>query len=133
MYEDVDRLKEEEREAMFEGENEKADVPQHRSGLITGLVLIGLGVVFLWQNLFGYELLENWWALFILIPAVSRLAYAWRASRARGNWGGAAGHSLTWGLVLATVALIFLFGLEFGNLWPVLIILVGVSLLLRGR
>lgn len=35
---------------------------------IPGIVLIGLGLIFLVQEYFGYQI-HNWWALFILIPA----------------------------------------------------------------
>jgi hypothetical protein len=38
-----------------------------------GVALIALGMLFLVQNYLGYEL-RNWWALFILIPAIGSFA-----------------------------------------------------------
>jgi hypothetical protein len=44
---------------------------RHRgSGWIWGLGLVALGVIFLLQN-FGIFIMNNWWAIFILIPAGS--------------------------------------------------------------
>jgi hypothetical protein len=36
------------------------------------------------------------------------------------------------GLMIGTVAFIFLFGLNFGNLWPLFLIIIGLGILLRG-
>jgi hypothetical protein len=103
------------------------------NGAIVGLVLIALGFIFLLRNS-GLIVLNNWWALFILIPAGGALASAWRAYRAAGNRiTPAARGSLTAGLVLTAVALIFLLDLEWGLVWPVLLIIAGGSLLLGGR
>ena len=49
-----------------------------------GVIVIVLGVIFLAKNLgwTGPEwAFDNWWALFILIPAFGSLAGAWRAYR----------------------------------------------------
>jgi hypothetical protein len=133
MYDEVERLKEEEREPES-GERAARTRPEKRSsGLVIGLVLIVLGFVFLVENLFGFSLFENWWALFILIPAVHSLSDGWRKYQATGSWGGSASGSLVWGLALTGLALIFLFGLDIGNLWPLFLILIGLSLLLKGR
>ena len=58
--------------------SEKADT-NRTSPLILGGILILIGVVFLAQNLTDFDLGNwNWWALFILIPAVGSLANALR-------------------------------------------------------
>ncbi len=46
------------------------------SGSWFGFALIAVGVLFLVQNYLGYEL-HNWWALFVLIPAVGFFSSAW--------------------------------------------------------
>jgi hypothetical protein len=101
---------------------------------IGGLLLIALGVIFLLQNQ-GITILnnlQNWWALFILIPAVGAFANAWRAfNQAGGRLNAAARGSLIGGLILTMVAAIFLFNLDWGLLGPVLIILVGAGVLLN--
>ena len=48
---------------------------------IAAAILIGVGVVFLLQNM-GYAIPGNWWALFLLIPAGFALAGAWKSYRA---------------------------------------------------
>jgi hypothetical protein len=98
---------------------------------IIGAALVVLGAIFLIQNLTGYSL-QNWWALFILIPAIGSFASAWRIYQANGQRlttavrGPAIG-----GLILTLVALIFLLGLNWGTLWPVFIIVGGLALLLN--
>jgi hypothetical protein len=42
---------------------------------LPGMILILLGGIFLAQNYFGATL-HNWWALFILIPAIGTLTTA---------------------------------------------------------
>ena len=98
---------------------------------LPGNVLILLGGIFLAQNYFGATL-RNWWALFILIPALSTLmtAYAlWRDGH--GDW--ATGPFIA-GLGLLILTAAFLLDLPLGQLWPVFLIVAGIALLLgRGR
>ena len=102
-----------------------------------GVILIVLGLIFLAQN-FGVATLNNWWALFILIPAVGAFSAAWRRYQAAGEslTSDALG-SLIGGLILTAVSLTFLFNLNLGSngnlLWPILLILGGVAVLLQVR
>ncbi len=125
MYEEVDKLKEEERRTVVAEPEDKS------SGLFFGLILIGLGIFFLARNFFGFAMFDNWWALFILIPAAGSFSRAWSQYRATGSWRGAAGRSLTGGLLITAIALNFLFDLDIGRYWPVLLIILGFSLLLQ--
>jgi len=93
-------------------------------------VLIGLGLIFLVQEYFGYQL-RNWWALFILIPAFITLERGY-ASWQSGRTAEASGE-LIGGLVLTALALIFLLGLPIGQLWPILLIIAGIGLLFSRR
>ena len=97
---------------------------------IPGLALIGLGVVFLIQNYLGREI-HNWWALFILIPVFFTLERGYASLRA-GRSAEALGQ-LVGGLVLVALIVIFLFDLPFGQLWPIFLILGGLSLLFSRR
>ena len=97
---------------------------------IPGIVLIGLGLIFLVQEYFGYQL-RNWWALFILIPAFITLERGY-ASWQSGRTAEASGE-LIGGLLLTTLALIFLLGLPIGQLWPILLIIAGIGLLFSRR
>ena len=97
---------------------------------LPGLVLILLGAIFLAQSYFGVTL-ENWWALFILIPALSTLttAYAlWRDGHA--DW---ATGPLVAGIGFLILTAIFLFDLPIGRLWPLFLIGAGVALLFGRR
>jgi hypothetical protein len=101
---------------------------------ILGAILIILGIGFLLQT-FGRIAFNNWWALFIFIPAVGSFAAAGRRYQAAGGLTAGVFGSVIGGLVLSAVALAFLFNLNLGlnwNLfWPLLLILGGVSLLLQ--
>lgn len=98
---------------------------------VWGLFLILLGGVFLLDNT-GLFHLNNWWALFILLPAVGSFQAAWNLFRNAGNrLDAAARGSLIGGFVLTLIALIFLFGMNFGLLWPILLVIAGAGLLLN--
>ena len=98
------------------------------SGAWLGVALVAMGLLFLVQNYFGYQL-RNWWALFILIPAVGAFTAAWHSWRNHQTVYGAAS-SLTTGLLFTAVAAIFLLELPWGRVWPVFIILAGIGMLL---
>ena len=97
---------------------------------IGGVVLILLGVVFLLQN-FGGIRFDNWWALFILLPAVGSFATAWNIYRRTGQWNRPARGALIGGFVLLLITATFLFNLNWGLVFPVLLIVLGVALLLN--
>lgn len=94
-----------------------------------------LGVGFLAQS-FGIIAFENWWALFILIPAIGSFAAAWRRYQEAGGrvTSGVLG-SVIGGVVISAIALGFLFnfslGLNWNLIWPLMLILGGLSLLLQ--
>lgn len=103
------------------------------SPLIGGIVILLVGVFFLLQNFgVGFFQLHNWWALFILIPAIAILSNAYRAYNA-------AGRQVTYyvrnqivgGLLILAVALIFLLGMDWGRLWPVFLIVIGIGVMLN--
>src|SRR5512137_1892101 len=51
---------------------------------VMGAILIIIGIVFLLQNM-NVFILNNWWALFILIPAVGAFGAAWRSYQDAGG------------------------------------------------
>jgi hypothetical protein len=95
---------------------------------IGGAILILLGVIFLLQNL-GIPFLANWWALFILIPALWAYAAAWDSYREDGRLTRRGIGSLSGGILLTVLALALVLNLDFGLLWPVLLIAGGLALL----
>jgi hypothetical protein len=103
------------------------------SAWIAGVVLIVVGVVILVQNLnlFGpWELINNPWALFILIPALGSLYQVWRDFQDNGRLTYRSRGPLVGGLVLLFVTAVFLLNLDWGKVWPVFLILAGLGALL---
>lgn len=112
------------------GAEKSGDMWSGRNAWIGGVVLVVLGVVFLLQNFDLFDL-DNWWALFILIPALGAFATAWSTYRRSGRWSAAARGEVITGVVLTLLSLAFLFSLDFGSIWPVFLILGGLSLLVN--
>ena len=96
-------------------------------------MLIAVGVVFLLINAGVLPAIGNWWALFLLIPALVLLANAWARYRAEGAFTRSVAAMLTGALFPLVVASIFLFNLEWGKMWPAFIIVAGLSTLLSSR
>ena len=101
---------------------------REQMGWLGGAVLILIGVIFLLQNISGFSL-NNWWALFILIPALASLGTAWRAYQAHGRLTAAVRAPLFGGLILLLVAALFLFNLDWGRFWPFFLIIAGLGAL----
>jgi hypothetical protein len=102
-----------------------------RSGLIWGVILILLGGVFMLQNA-GFRMTDNWWAIFILIPAFWSYVGAWDSYREGNRLTRHAAGKLTGGVLLTVIALVFLFGVAMESVWPLLLIVGGVALILTG-
>ncbi len=131
MSNEIRDLKKLEHEAGDEVKIDAAEKDDHGGAWVPGLILIGIGVYFLLTNFTDFEL-HNWWALFILIPAFGSLGKFMSDYRRAGRIGGDARGALISGLILLFVAAIFLFGLNWGTVWPVFIIIAGLGALLSG-
>lgn len=97
-----------------------------------GIILIGIGILFLLQNMYGLTI-HNWWALFILLPAVGCLAAAWRAFQNSGSvFTLPLLVPLAIGLMLLVVTATFLFDyfINWTLILPAMLILFGVIVLL---
>jgi hypothetical protein len=80
----------------------------------------------------GAFYMQNWWALFILLPAIGAFATAWRIFQdAGGRLTYAARGALLAGSILVYTTVIFLLNLSWVMLGPVVIILAGVGMLLN--
>lgn len=99
---------------------------------IAGALLILLGVMFLLNNTGDFKIpFTNWWALFILIPAVSAFGNALRAYRRNGGWTAAASGSLMAGIILILITAGFLVENNWTYFGPGLIIFAGLGILLN--
>jgi drug/metabolite transporter (DMT)-like permease len=97
---------------------------------VGGLVIIAIGVIFLLGN-FGMQLPARWWAVLLLVPAAGMLVAAARFYRADNNLGGRAIGPLIGGLVMLALALAVFFGLNWGQFWPLVLIVLGVAIVFR--
>jgi uncharacterized membrane protein YoaK (UPF0700 family) len=99
------------------------------------MAVIGVGLVFLLRNL-GVDVpwldRANWWAWFLLIGALAPLTRALEAYRARGRGDAEVISALLAGAAVATVATMFLLGLDWSIWWPLFVILGGAFTLVRG-
>ncbi len=105
--------------------------PSRGSTWVTGFILILLGLAFLLRTTGNFNFpLNNWWALFILIPAVGAFDTALRMYRNADNQlTGPALGSLLVGLVLTFVTASFLFNLNWSLFGPIILILAGIGIL----
>jgi hypothetical protein len=96
-----------------------------------GFILIILGFMFLFQQ-FGSFSFENWWALFILIPALSAFGSAFNMWQRDGRFHYGVFSTFYGGMFPLLVALMFLFNLDWGVYWPLFVILGGFGTMLSG-
>ena len=97
---------------------------------LPGSILMLLGGIFLAQAYFG-STLHNWWALFILVPALTTLSTGYALWR-DGHPNAAIGPFIA-GLGFLILTALFLLDLPIGRLWPVFLIVAGVALLFGRR
>jgi drug/metabolite transporter (DMT)-like permease len=106
----------------------------HRGGWVAAAVLIVVGVVFLVKNL-GWSdwSFDNWWALFILIPALGSFGNAWSSFAAAGRrFDAATGRSVVFGLLFVAITVIFLLD-AWDKAWPVILIIIGLGMVFGWR
>ena len=144
MSDDISQLKDEEKEKFITLEKEHLDdsatpnsaTPHNNpvsenKGWMPCVVLIAIGLIFLATNVVGFEL-NNWWALFILIPAVSNFSSAYENYRQNGRLEKSGRGSITGGLILSLIACTFLFSWDWAVIWPLFLIIGGIGALLGG-
>jgi hypothetical protein len=112
-------------------EAEKQDI-QYTHNWVGGVVLVTIGAIFLLSNLNIFHL-NNWWALFILIPAAANFGNAWRSYQRHGRLTDGSRGSITGGLILSLIAATFLFGWSWNLIWPLFLIIGGLSAILNHR
>ena len=145
MSDEINRLKEEEKENVIYIEDdelltvdtidEKSLTVEERkersNNWVGGAILIAIGSIFLLQNITSFTF-NNWWALFILIPGFGSLINAWQNYNEDGRFSERARGPFIGGLILTFIASIFLFGWDWGTVWPIFLIIGGFGALMKG-
>lgn len=122
----------------MEGQPEEIQTPapakpkKKSSGIVWGFILIIGGIILFTQQLGMLGPRYNWWALFILVPALASFGGAFTALQQTGKFNAAVRGGLGGGIVLLTLALMFLFGLDWAVWWPLMVLAGGVSVFLEG-
>jgi hypothetical protein len=99
--------------------------------LVWGVLLVAVGIVLYLRSMGWIGLTFNWWALFILMPVAGLLAAAGAAIRqAGGRLNSAARGSLGSAAIILTVAILLMFGFDWGIWWPLMLLVPGLSTLL---
>ncbi len=100
-------------------------------GWIGGALLLLIGLFLLARNL-NLMSFDNWWALFIMLPAIGSFSTAWGMYQAAGGrFTMRARSAMIVGLALTAVTAMFLFNLNWTILGPALLILAGIGLLVN--
>lgn len=99
---------------------------------IWGLILVGLGIVFLLEN-FGVKVPGNWWAIFLVLPGIGVMWSAWRMYQQGEGLTRSVVSTAVVGTVLVAFGLSFLAGVDWGVLWPIVLILLGLGVVLGGN
>lgn len=123
MSDDISKLKEEEKAADGSG--------GRNQNWVVGLVLIVMGGLFLYSNITDADL-GNWWAMFILIPAVINFGHAWQSYQENGRLSRGARSSVIWGFFFVLLACAFYFNWSWDYIWPLFLIIGGLAILLNG-
>lgn len=102
-----------------------------KSGLSGGMMLVVVGTLLLLSRTTGFNIFfPNWWALFILWPALKGVGEAQQKYRANGGLSRRQSEKLGWSLIMGIVASIFLFNLSWALFVPLMLISIGISTLL---
>ncbi|HRQ38882.1 MAG TPA: hypothetical protein PLD25_13325 [Chloroflexota bacterium] len=102
------------------------------SNWLMALVLIVVGIGLLASNFTQFSF-NNWWALFMLIPAIAMLRNVWADYQAHGRLTSRSTGPLIGGLATLVLMVVFLFNLSWSGLWPLGFIFGGIAILLGNR
>jgi uncharacterized membrane protein YhaH (DUF805 family) len=123
MGDEMKDLKDAEKEGAADGKG---------SNWLMALVMIVVGTGLLASNFTEFSL-NNWWALFMLIPATAMLRNVWVDHQAHGRLTSRSTGPLISGLATLVVMAVFLFNLSWSGLWPVGLIFGGLAVWLGSR
>ena len=100
-------------------------------GWIAGATLIVIGLAFMLKNVLDWSIPDRWWAVFLLIPALTSLGTAWQLfnGQERRQRRAALG-ALVGGSTMLIVAAALFFSLNWQVVWPLILIAIGISMVI---
>lgn len=108
---------------------EQIDRKPTRGSRWGGMLLVLLGLLLVCLNVLKYRV-ENWWAIFVALPALLLFAVGQVLPRSdNGRYSAITRFFFASGFIVAVVAGMFLFNLNWGIWWPLMIVTPGVALL----
>jgi hypothetical protein len=114
-------------------ESSSSNAPSHSGttpAVWVGMGLIVMGALFLAGNLFDLPIGRNWWALILTLIGALVLKNAWQSYRNAGNQITTTARSQgVVGVFMVLASVMFLLDLDFGALWPLFLILIGIMML----
>lgn len=114
--------------------NSSSSKPGSFNTLLPALAFIVLGAIFLLRNFDMLEIADNWWAFFFLIPIGYSAANFWRFRQASGGkFSPEMRNSLIGMMSMTFIMCAFLFNWNWGAIWPVFLIIGGLSILLSTK
>ncbi len=113
-------------------DNEKEAGKDKGNSWVVAIVLIVVGLGLLLSNFTGFSF-DNWWALFMFIPALTMLKNVWADYQDNGRLTSKSTGPLIGGLAILVMMVIFLFNLSWSGLWPLAFIFGGIAVLLGSR
>ena len=113
-------------------EEETEQVKEDNGRLAVAAVMILVGLALSVGILTGYTL-DNWWALFMLIPVGTMSMELWQDYRVNGRLSKKTSGLIIPIIILLVIVAIFLFNLNWSIIWPASFIAVGLSMLLGSR
>ncbi len=113
--------------------NEEKDGKRGNNNAVMALVFIAVGVVLVISNVSGFEF-ENWWVLFMLIPAALFVKNIYDDYQANGRLTGRSTGAIIATLAILATAATFLFeAITWGTIWPIGLIFAGIAIFLGNR
>ncbi len=105
-----------------------------KNSFVSGVVIILIGIVFLLMNFDVIDFGHRWWTLFFLIPIGQLGSDVWKRWERNGKkYSPDMSGSLIGLLSVSTVMIIFVFNFNWGVMWPLFIIIGGISVLLTAK
>jgi hypothetical protein len=112
-------------------QGEKPVQKKSRTPFFWPAMLIVAGLILLIQN-FNYGVQLNWWALFIFIPVAASLNTGLNRLRESGRFDQAVAGSLGSVVMVGTIAVMLLLGLDWSFWWPLTVIAAGTAIFING-